>query len=683
MSGRIAAASSALDRKRLHRSSKAEQRSVTTAENVPNPSIRMIFGALSLVLLLAALDQTIVSTALPTIVGELGGLTHLSWVVTAYLLSSTVVTPLYGKFGDLHGRKVVLQVAIVVFLASSALCGLAQSMLQLIVFRGLQGVGGGGLIVITMAVIGDLIPPRERGRYQGLFGAVFGLATIIGPLIGGFFVDHLTWRWIFYINLPTGALALAVIAAVLPARSSGRPHTIDYPGALLLSLSLTAVVLVTSLGGNTFPWNSPFILGMSTASIVSLVGFIAVEARSREPILSLSLFRNRTFAITSAVGLIVGLSLFGSITYLPLYLQLVVGESPTGSGLQLTPMMLGMLVTSIASGRLISRFGRYRPFPIAGTILMTIGLLLMSRISLDMSVWQTSADALVLGLGMGMIMQVLILAVQNSVDYEHLGVATSGATLFRSIGGALGVALFGAIFAHALQAQLSAVLPPGTALPAASGPAALQALPSEIRAAYLAAIVVALRLVFQVAAAVAAVGFLLTLGLRETPLRGLEPAEDLGESVPMPRDATSLEELERIVTTLIAHENRWRLYADLAKRAQLDLPAPELWMLARLGERAPGSLQSLSEDLKLPPARLQVPLQALCDRGIAAADAAGHLHLTAAGSAMRDRLLAARRQGLAELMARWQPDKHPDVLALLDRLANTLVRDLPAPGQAS
>jgi hypothetical protein len=283
---------------------------------------------------------------------------------------------------------------------------------------------------------------------------------------------------------------------------------------------------------------------------------------------------------------------------------------------------------------------------------------------------------------MGMIMQVLILAVQNSVDYEHLGVATSGATLFRSIGGALGVALFGAIFAHALQAQLSAVLPPGTALPAASGPAALQALPSEIRAAYLAAIVVALRLVFQVAAAVAALGFLLTLGLRETPLRGLEPAEDLGEGVPMPRDATSLEELERIVTTLIAHENRWRLYADLAKRAQLDLPAPELWMLARLGERAPGSPQSLSEDLKLPPARLQVPLQALCDRGIAATDAAGHLHLTAAGIAMRDRLLAARRQGLADLMARWQPDKHPDVLALLDRLANTLVRDLPAPGQA-
>jgi MFS family permease/DNA-binding MarR family transcriptional regulator len=395
----------------------------------------------------------------------------------------------------------------------------------------------------------------------------------------------------------------------------------------------------------------------------------------------LSLFRNRTFAITSAVGLIVGLSLFGSVTYLPIHLQLVKGESPTGSGLQLMPMMLGMLVTSVLSGRLISRFGRYRPFPIAGTILMTIGLLLMSRISIEMSVWETSADALVLGLGMGMIMQVLILAVQNSVDYEHLGVATSGATLFRAIGGALGVAVFGAIFAHGLQAQLSAVLPPGTVFPSAASPAALQALPPEIRAAYLAAIVTSLRLVFQVAAAVAALGLLLTLALREVPLRGMEPAKGLSESFSMPRDATSLEELERIVTALMAHENRWRLYADLAKRAELDLSAPELWMLARLGERAPRSAQDLSDDLKLSRASLQAPLDALCERGIAAQDAAGNLRLTAMGIEMRDRLLAARRKGLADVMARWEPDKHPDVLALLDRMVDTLVRDLPAPGQ--
>jgi len=654
-----------------------------TTQTAGPPSIRMIFGALFLVLLLAALDQTIVSTALPTIVGELGGLTHLSWVVTAYLLSSTVVTPLYGKFGDLHGRKIVLQVAIVVFLIGSALCGIAQDMLQLIVFRGLQGAGGGGLIVITIAVIGDLIPPRERGRYQGLFGAVFGLATIIGPLMGGFFVDHLTWRWIFYINLPTGVVALGVIAAALPARPSSRRHTIDYPGAALLSIALTSVILVTSLGGNTFPWSSDFVFGLGAAAVASLLGFVAVEARSREPILSLSLFRNRTFTITSAVGLIVGLALFGSVTYLPLHLQLVKGESPTGSGLQLMPMMLGMLVTSVASGRLISRWGRYRPFPIAGTILMTIGLLLMSRISSDMSVWETSADALVLGLGMGMIMQVLILAVQNSVDYEHLGVATSGATLFRAIGGALGVAVFGAIFAHELYAQLSAALPAGTPLPTAASPAALQALAPEIHAAYLAAIETALQLVFRVAAAIAALAFLLTLGLREVPLRGMEPAENLSESFSMPRDATSLEELERIVTALLAHENRWRLYADLAARAQLDLAAPELWMLARLGERAPRSLQSMSLDLELAPQRLEAPLKALCERGIAEPDAAGNLRLTAAGVAMRDRVLAARRQGLADLMARWEPDRHPDVLALLDRMVATLVRDLPAPGQFS
>jgi EmrB/QacA subfamily drug resistance transporter len=648
-------------------------------EAIQNRSIRVIFSALFLVLLLAALDQTIVSTALPTIVGELGGLTHLSWVVTSYLLASTVVTPLYGKFGDLHGRKIVLQVAILVFLVGSALCGLAQSMTQLIVFRGLQGIGGGGLIVITLATIGDLISPRERGRYQGLFGAAFGLATIVGPLLGGFFVDNLNWRWIFYINLPTGLLALVVISTVLPSQSRRHQHTIDYLGALLLTIALTCAILVTSLGGNSFAWKSPFILGISTAAIVSIFAFVAVEARAREPILSLSLFRNRTFVLTSAIGLILGLSLFGSVTYLPIYLQVVKGESPTGSGLQLMPMMLGMLVTSVVSGRMISHWGHYKPFPIAGTALMSIGLLLMSRISIDLNVWETSADALVLGLGMGMVMQVLVLAVQNSVSYEQLGVATSGTTLFRAIGGALGVAVFGAIFAHGLQAQLSAVLPPGTAFPVAASQASVQALPPEIRSAYAIAIVAALRPVFLVASAVAALGFLVTLGLREVPLRGMGAAEGLSESFAMPRDATSIEELERIVATLLAHENRWRLYADLAERAQLDLSAPELWMLARLSERAPRTAQSLSDDLRVPLASLSGPLNTLCERHIADRDAAGNLQLTAKGNLIRDRLVSARRTGVADLLARWEPDKHPEVLALLNRMVDSLMRDLPAP----
>ncbi len=648
-------------------------------EPIQNRSIRVIFSALFLVLLLAALDQTIVSTALPTIVGEFGGLTHLSWVVTSYLLSSTVVTPLYGKFGDLYGRKIVLQVAILVFLVGSALCGVAQSMTQLIIFRGLQGIGGGGLIVITLAMTGDLVSPRDRGKYQGLFGAAFGLATIVGPLLGGFFVDNLNWRWIFYINIPTGLLALAVIAATLPSQPGRRQHTVDYLGALLLTIALTTVILVTSLGGNSFPWNSPFILGMSAAAILSTFAFIAVEARAREPILSLSLFHNSTFVLTSAIGLIVGLALFGSVTYLPIYLQVVKGESPTASGLQLMPMMLGMLVTSVVSGRMISRWGRYKLFPVVGTALMTIGLLLMSRISVDMNVWQTSADALVLGFGMGMVMQVLVLAVQNAVSYEQLGVATSGTTLFRSIGGALGVAAFGAIFAHGLEAQLSAVLPLGTPYPVAASQASVQALPPDIRIVYAAAIVAALQPVFLVASAIAALAFLLTLGLREIPLRGMGAAEGLGESFAMPRDATSIEELERIVTTLLAHEHRWRLYADLAQRAELDLPAPELWMLARLSERTPRTAQSLSDDLKVPVASLTGPLNSLCQRHIAQRDAAGYLQLTPGGNLMRDRMLLARRKGVEELIARWEPDKHPEVLALVNRMADSLMRDLPAP----
>jgi EmrB/QacA subfamily drug resistance transporter len=652
---------------------------VTPAVKARDQSIRTVFAALILVLLLAALDQTIVSTALPTIVGELGGVTHLSWVVTAYLLASTIVSPLYGKFGDVHGRKIILQVAVVTFLIGSALCGLAQTMLQLILFRGLQGLGGGGLIVTTIAIIGDLVPPRERGRYQGVLGGVFGIATIIGPLLGGFFVDHLSWRWIFYINLPTGALALAVIAAVLRSPTTRRQHVIDYLGAMLLSVALTAIILFTSLGGTTLPWASHVILGLIALGFISTIAFIAAEARAPEPILPLGLFRNGTFAIASAVGLIVGLSLFGSITYLPIYLQVVKGESPTASGLQLMPMMLGMLVTSIASGRIISAWGRYKPFPIAGTAIMTIGLVMLSRLSAEHAVWQTSIDALVLGLGLGMVMQVLVLAAQNSVDFEHLGVATSGTTLFRSLGGALGVAIFGAIFANGLRAHLVAVVPPGTAIPSATDPAGLAALSPDLRAAYIAALVAALQPVFVIAAIVSATACGIALLLREVPLRGMAPAAGQGEGIAMPRDATSLEELERIITTLLAHENRWRIYADVAYRAKLNLSAPELWMLARLGESAPLNQASLSAGLGVPLQDFEAPLQELCNRKIVKKSELGELRLTALGLEMRNRLTEARRKGLTDLLARWEPDKHPDVLALVTRLAETLARDLPVP----
>jgi EmrB/QacA subfamily drug resistance transporter len=624
---------------------------------------RLTFTALLLVLLLASLDQTIVATALPTIVGELGGIEHLSWVVTAYLLASTVVGPLYGKFGDLYGRKIVLQAAIVIFLVGSALCGIAQNMGELIAFRALQGIGGGGLIVTTIAVVGDLVPPRERGRYQGFFGAVFGVSTVIGPLLGGFLVEHLSWRWIFYINLPVGGVALVVIAAAFHTHAAQVRHRIDYLGAALLAGGLSSIVLFTSLGGTTWAWGSSQIVVLAVLGAVLLVGFALVERSAAEPILPLQLFRNPIFTVASLIGFIVGFALFGAVTYLPLYLQIVKGYSPTESGLLLVPLMAGVLVTSIGSGQLISRLGRYRPFPIAGTALMTVAMLLLAGISVSMPILQTALYMLVLGFGLGMTMQVLVLAAQNSVPYEQLGVATSGSTLFRQVGGSIGVSIFGAIFAHELHANLASAFPPVIRPPAAASPELVDRLPAALHSAYVSAFAASLRPVFAAAAGVAVLAFLLSWLLRDAPLRKSVAAEGVAESFATPREAESLPELARIVATLARRENRWSAYERLAERAGVDLDPAEVWLLFRFGE---GSAVDL-DDPRLSDARAS-----LRERGLVE-----NAHLAGEGEVVYARIVEARRQGLSELLDGWKPEEHDEVRAMLDRLSHAYVEEPP------
>jgi len=489
--------------------------------------ILTVLTGLMLGMLVAALSQTIVATALPTIVGELGGQEQLSWVVSATLLASTASTPIWGKLSDLYGRKIMFQAAIGIFLAGSLASGFSQNMGELIGFRTVQGLGVGGLMALSQAIMGDVVSPRERGRYQGYIGSVFGLATVAGPLLGGFLVEHLSWRWTFWAGIPVGVAALLVTERVLKLPFPRRKNAIDWLGAFFIVASVSSLLLVLSLGGKEFEWNSAWTYGLSAAAVVLLALAVWQERRAQEPIMPPHLFRNHTFVITSLAGFVVGVAMFGAIIFLPQYLQIVKGESPTASGLLTLPLMVGLLGTSIGSGQLITRTGRYKVYPVVGLLVAAAGLVLMSRLDVDTSLVMAGVYMFVTGAGLGLVMQVLVLAAQNAVRREDLGVATSGATFFRSLGGAMGVAIFGALLTHRLRDTIPSRLAdagvPASKLagggPQLGSPEQIGALPEPVHTAVVAGFADALQTTFLAAAPFAILGFLVILFLKEQPLR--------------------------------------------------------------------------------------------------------------------------------------------------------------------
>jgi len=645
------------------------------AHDTVHGSVFVSIGALLLGLLLAALDQTIVSTALPTIVSDLGGLEHLSWVVTAYLLASTAATPLWGKLGDQYGRKKLFQTAIVIFLIGSGLCGMAQNMPQLIGFRALQGLGGGGLIVLSMAIVGDIVPPRERGKYQGLFGAVFGATSVLGPLLGGLFTEHLSWRWVFYVNLPVGIVALAVIATVLQIPKKSAQHVIDYLGTFLIAAVATCLVLVASLGGTTWSWSSPQIIGLAVLGVVLAVAFVAVEQKAPEPVLPLKLFRIRTFTLSAVISFIVGFAMFGAMTYLPTFLQVVQGVTPTLSGVHMLPMVFGLLISSTLSGQIVSRTGRWKVFPIAGTAVTALGLLLLHQLDENSSTGEMSSYFFVFGLGLGLVMQVLVLIVQNAVAYEDLGVATSGATFFRSIGASFGVAIFGTVFASRLGDKLTVALggqqlPPGiTPDSLKADPKGIAELPSDLRQPVLHAYSSAITDVFLYAAPVAVLGFVLAWFLREDKLRGSVTAPDVTETLASnPVERSSYDEVCRALSVLGTREGRREIYQKITARAGYDLLPAASWLLLRIKKYGWAEPAELAERSAVPLHIILAAARQVEERRLALREGLD-LVLTEEGREVAERLSKAREESLAELLGDWWgPDRPTDLAQLVEEL---------------
>ena len=636
--------------------------------------ITILFG-----ILLAALDQTIVSTALPTIVGDLGGADHLSWVVSAYLLTDTVATVLAGKFGDLFGRKLVFQVSAASFVIASGACGFSQSMSWLIAWRAVQGFGAGGLVVTATAVIGDISPLRERGKYQGALGAVFGVTTVLGPLLGGLFTDHLSWRWAFYVNLPIGIAVVVMAAVTMPHIAGvGRP-SIDYLGVVLVSVGAGCLTLAVSWGGTQYAWDSPTIIALFVVSAVSLGLFVLAESRAADPILPLRLFRSSVFTISVILAFIVGFAMLGAMTFLPTFLQYVDGVSATMSGLQTLPLVLGLLVTSIASGTIIGRTGRYRWFPIVGTLLMAIGLWLLSRMDPSTPFGVRALYMLVLGSGIGLSMQVLTIIVQNTAEYRDLGVATSGVTFFRTLGSSFGASIFGTIYANVLNDRLPAAYAasPGVDPAKTTTPEGLHSFPADQITAIVDTYAHALHVVFLAAAPVALVAFALSWFLKEVPLRGSTRAgaADVGDGFGMPEHSDRVRRLELAIGRLSEKATRDDLI-EMWRESGSRLAVADGWCLAQVNVRAQLGVQPTLESIAVRvrvPQEVLAPAFAACLRRGYLVDDHNVLTLTDTGRREVALLVRARRVWLARELSDWGADDDALLAEALDNVARKLL----------
>lgn len=643
----------------------------------------IVFGTIVLGMLMAALDQTIVSTALPTIVADLGGAGHMAWVVTSYLLAEAVATALAGKLGDLFGRKLVFQVSAVIFIVGSMIAGLANGMLLLVAARGIQGFGAGGLMVTSMALIADIIPLRQRGKYQGALGAVFGVTTVIGPTLGGLFTDHASWRWCFYINVPVAVVMIALAARTIPrVRAAARP-IIDYAGIGLVALGVSCLILGLEWGGEQYAWGSPTIIGLFAGAVILLAGFVAVESRAAEPMLPMGLFRSRVFTVCSILSFIVGFAMLGSLTYLPAYLQYVDGVSATMSGVRTLPLVAGLFATSILSGQVVGKTGRYRYFPIAGTLVMALGLYLMSTMGRTTSTWLESLYMLILGLGIGLAMQVLTIVVQNTVPYAQLGTATSGVTFFRTLGSAFGTAVFGTLYSNEIGPALADALTRSRVVPpeVAADPQALRALPAEQSAPLIDAYADSIAHVFFWVVPVALAGFVIAWLLPEVPLRdsARAGAGDVGEGFSVPDSPDRLVQLERAIAgTMRGAGAEHPIGPRILAEADSDLTRGEAWALGQvyLRDRVIGAatLAEIARAHRLPDEVIEPIYDQVGAEGYLTREGE-RLRLTDSGAAEIDRIKAAWRRWLDSRLDDWN-EADPADRALLDQALTNIATKL-------